>query len=133
MKQECKSLKTIVKKILIILSLCSVTIIGATEDQEVWLLNIIERADFECRRLDTVKVNGFKDGLITRYAVWCENKSAYAYDFFEIQYWEEHSDWCVTGTIDGKMKEVCMEPKTGKITSCSGNIPRGCDKFQLKD
>ncbi len=131
------------KKIFVILLFCGVTLTGVAEEKvkwnqqttyhELWLLNIIEKGGFECRRLDTVTINRFKDGLITLYQVWCENKLGYAYDSFEIQYWEEHLDWCVTGTIDAKMKEVCMQPKTGKITSCSGNVPKGCDKFQLKD
>ena len=122
------------KKIFILMLILGVSAIGVTEDRgitsgfgqakwnptrshEVWLLNLIEKTGFECRRLDTVTVNGFKDGLITRYAIWCENKRGHAYDLLELQYWEEHADWCITGTLHGKMKEVCIDPKTGKISS----------------
>ena len=122
------------KRMLVLLLLCSVSVTGVAQDRdimsglgkakwnptrshEVWLLSIIEKAGFECRRLDTVTVNGFKDGLITRYAIWCENKLGHAYGFFELQYREEHLDWCITGTLGGEMKEVCMDPNAGKITS----------------
>ncbi|MCY4420934.1 MAG: hypothetical protein OXC42_06750 [Gammaproteobacteria bacterium] len=93
----------------------------SSRTHEQWLIALINKAGFECRKIKTVTLNGLRnDGMVDRYAVWCENKAGHAYDFYEFQHYQEQSDWCISITVGNQPKEVCIDPITKKITEESG-------------